>query len=154
DPPTHTFATELFLVILHGVMCWLCGKRIPFTHATFDYPEPAHSVEYPVMFCCDLRYDVAHTEVTFEARYLACKIVQDEAGLKRFLREAPQSVFMKYKNTDGWATRVRRRLRKINGENWPTLEALAKEFRVTPSTFRRRLAAEGLSYRELKDGLR
>ena len=154
DPPTRVFATELFIVILHGVMCWLVGRRVPFLHASFDFPAPPHSVEYHVMFCSDLRFSAATTEVTFDARYLQCRLVQDEAGLKRFLREAPQSVFMKFKNTDGWAARVRRRLRKTNGENWPTLEAIAEELKVTPSTFRRRLEAEGLSYRELKDGLR
>jgi AraC-like DNA-binding protein len=154
DPARRVFATELFLVILHGVICWLAGRRIPFARATFDFAEPAHSVEYHVMFCSDLHFEAPYTEVSFDARYLACPLVQDEAGLKRFLRDAPQSVFMKYKNTDGWAARVRRRLRKSNGANWPTLEALAVELHVTTSTLRRRLEGEGLTYRELKDGLR
>jgi AraC-like DNA-binding protein len=151
---THVFATELFLVILHGVICWLTGRRIAFTRASFDFAEPEQSVEYHLMFCSDLHFDAPITEVWFDARYLDCPLVQDDAGLKRFLREAPQSVFMKYKNTDGWVARVRRRLRKTAGDHWPTLEAMAAELHVTPSTFRRRLEAEGLSYRELKDALR
>src|SRR5262252_5524333 len=154
EPPRRIFATELFLVILHGVMCWLSGRRISFTKATFDYPEPDYSIEYHVMFCADLQFDAATTEACFEASYLDFPIVQDEAGLKRFLRDAPQSVFMKYKNTDGWAARIRRRLRKTDGEEWPTLEAMAGEMHVAPSTLRRRLESEGLTYRELKDGLR
>ncbi|HUL63327.1 MAG TPA: AraC family transcriptional regulator [Burkholderiaceae bacterium] len=154
DPPRRVFATELFLVILHGVICWLTGRRISFTRATFDYPEPGYSIEYHVMFCPDLQFDAGTTEACFDARCLEFPVVQDEAGLKRFLRDAPQSVFMKYKNNDGWVARVRRRLRKTNGENWPTLEALAGEMHVAPSTLRRRLESEGLTYRELKDGLR
>jgi len=154
DPARRVFATELFLIIVHGVMCWLAGRRIPLTRAAFDFPAPEHGIEYHVMFCSELGFDAAQTEVCFDPRYLDCPLVQDEAGLKRFLRDAPQSVFIKYRNTDGWAARVRRRLRKTSGEDWPTFEALAEELHVTPSTLRRRLEGEGLSYRELKDGLR
>jgi AraC-like DNA-binding protein len=154
EPPRRMFATELFLVILHGVICWLTGRRIAFTRATFDYPEPAYASEYHVMFCSDLQFDAGTTAACFDARCLEFPVVQNEAGLKRFLRDAPQSVFMKYKNTDGWAARVRRRLRKTNGENWPTLAAMSDEMHVAPSTLRRRLESEGLTYRELKDGLR
>jgi len=49
---------------------------------------------------------------------------------------------------------VRRRLRRADGDQWPTLEAMADGLHVTPSTLRRRLEDEGSSYRELKDGLR
>src|SRR5262249_57514991 len=55
---------------------------------------------------------------------------------------------------EGWVARVRRRLRRVDGDQWPTLEAMADELHVTPSTLRRRLEEEGSSYRELKDGLR
>ena len=152
--PERIFADELFLVIVHGVMCWLAGRRIPFARASFAFPEPAHSVEYQVMFSSNLAFDAPETAVWFDARFLECPIVQQKAGLKQFLQGAPQSVFMKYKNTDGWVARVRRRLRRVDGDQWPTLEAMADELHVTPSTLRRRLEDEGSSYRELKDGLR
>ena len=152
--PERIFGDELFLVIVHGVMCWLAGRRIPFARASFAFPEPAHSLEYHVMFSSSLAFDAPETAVWFDARFLKCPIVQDEASLKQFLRGAPQSVFMKYKNTDGWVARVRRRLRRVDGDQWPTLEAMADGLHVTPSTLRRRLEDEGSSYRELKDGLR
>jgi len=152
--PERIFADELFLVIVHGVMCWLAGRRIPFARASFAYPEPAHSLEYHVMFSSSLAFDAPETAVWFDARFLECPIVQNEVGLKQFLRGAPQPMFMKSKNTDGWVARVRRRLRRVDGDQWPTLEAMADELHVTPSTLRRRLEDEGSSYRELKDGLR
>ncbi len=136
DPSKRAFADELFLIILHGVMCWLAGRRIPLTRASFAFAEPAHSAEYHAMFCSNLRFEVPQTEVRFEARFLDCPIVQDEASLKEFLRNAPQSVFIKYRNRDGWVARVRRRLRQ-SGDHWPTLEAMADSLHVTPSTLRR-----------------
>lgn len=154
DPASRRFAEELFLVILRGLVCWLAGRRIPFARASFTYPRPAHSAEYHAMFTSDLAFDAPETCVWFDARFLECPVVQDEAGLKRFLRDAPQSVFMRYKNTDGWVARVRRRLRRLDGDQWPTLDAMAEELHLTASTLRRRLEDEGSSYRELKDGLR
>ena len=43
--PHRTFAHEVLLMLLHGVACWLVGRRIPILHAQFSYPEPAHSAE-------------------------------------------------------------------------------------------------------------
>ncbi len=154
DPASRIFGTELFLVILRGLLCWLAGRRIAFARASFAFPRPAHSAEYHAMFTSDLAFDAPETGLWFDARFLQCPVVQDQAGLKRFLRDAPQSVFMRYKNTDGWVARVRRRLRRLDGDQWPTLEAMAEELHVTASTLRRRLEDEGSSYRELKDGLR
>jgi AraC-like DNA-binding protein len=154
DPAAKIFGTELFLVILRGLVCWLAGRRIAFARASFAFPRPAHSAEYHAMFTSDLAFGAPETGLWFDARFLQCPVVQDQAGLKRFLRDAPQSVFMRYKNTDGWVARVRRGLRRLDGAEWPTLEAMAEELHVTASTLRRRLEDEGSSYRELKDGLR
>ena len=75
--------------------------------------------------------------------------------MRRFLRDAPQSVFLKYRNTNSWTAKLRRRLRSyIGGHDWPVLEQVASEFHVTPTTLRRRLEAEGTSYQNLKDELR
>src|SRR5262245_2704887 len=154
EPASRMFADELFLVILRGLVCWLAGRRVPFARAAFAYPRPVHSLEYHAMLTFDLAFDAPETGVWFSARFLQCPVVQDEAGLKRFLRDAPQSVFMRYKNTDGWVARVRRRLRRLDGDQWPTLDAMADELHVTASTLRRRLEDEGSSYRQLKDDLR
>jgi AraC-like DNA-binding protein len=82
-------------------------------------------------------------------------VVQNHDTVRTFLRDAPQSVFLKYRNTDSWTARLRRRLRGcIGGHDWPLLQEIASELHVTPTTLRRRLAAEGTSYQKLKDDLR
>jgi len=155
DPEARRFADETFLVLVHGVMCWLAGRRIPLTLAEFAHPRPAHAQEYTVMYSERLRFDAPRTAVHFDARLLATAVQQDEAALRRFLRTAPRSVFLKYKNENSWTVRLRRRLRgSIGRAEWPRLEDVAEEFRVAPTTLRRRLEAEGTSYQGLKDELR
>ena len=107
------------------------------------------------MYSERLRFDAERTAVHFDAAQLAAPVVQGEATLKKFLRTAPRSVFLKYKNEDSWTARLRRRLRaSIGRAEWPVLEDVAREFHVAPTTLRRRLEAEGTSYQGVKDELR
>ena len=155
DPEARRFADETFLVLVHGIACWLVGRRIPLTEAAFAHRRPGHAAEYTVMYSQALRFDVPFTEVRFDAAHLAAPVIQDDASLRKFLRTAPRSVFLKYKNEDSWTARLRRRLRGSIGTGiWPRLEDVAREFRVAPTTLRRRLEAEGTSYQGVKDELR
>jgi AraC-like DNA-binding protein len=149
------FADETFLVMVHGLMCWLAGKRIALSLVEFSGPRPSYSREYHVMFSQHLRFDATCTAIHFDASLLDRPVVQNAATLKTLLREAPQSIFLKYKNTNSWTSRLRRRLRGCIGvADWPVLEEIAREFHLTPSTLRRRLDAEGVSYQGIKDDLR
>ena len=153
--PARRFADETFLIMVHGVMCWLAGRRIPLTLAEFAHPRPPHAQEYAVMYSQRLRFDAGRTAIHFAAAQLAAPVIQDEAALGKFLRTAPRSVFLKYKDEDSWTARLRRRLRgSIGSGEWPRLEDVAREFRVAPTTLRRRLEAEGTSYQGVKDELR
>jgi AraC-like DNA-binding protein len=155
DPEARRFADETFLVMVHGLMCWLTGTRIPLAAIEFAHPRPAHAAEYAVMYSQNVAFDAEVTTVRFDAKLLGAPVVQNARTLKPFLRTAPQSVFLRYKNEDSWTARLRRRLRdSIGQEEWPLLEDVAREFHVAPKTLRRRLEAEGTSYQGIKDELR
>ncbi|NML48406.1 helix-turn-helix domain-containing protein [Ramlibacter sp. G-1-2-2] len=150
------FADETLLVLLHGLMCWLVGRRIPLGRVDFGYPRPPHAREYTLMFSEHVTFDAPQTALRFDAALLALPVVQTPATLQGFLRTAPQSVFLKYRNDDSWTARLRRRLRGsvAGAEPWPVFEEVARELETTPTTLRRRLEAEGTSYQGIKDQLR
>lgn len=155
DAAARRFAEETFLVMVHGLMCWLAGKRIALSGVDFAGPRPPHADEYVAMFSQHLRFEAPATAIHFDAAVLKAPIVQTAETVKPFLREAPQTVFLKYKNTQGWAARVRRQLRaSLAGGDWPVLEEVAAALHLAPTTLRRRLEAEGSSFQEIKDGLR
>lgn len=155
DAEARRFADETLLVAVHGTMCWLAGRRIPLALAEFAHPRPSYAAEYAVMYSQHLRFDAEQTAVHFDAEQLAAPVVQDAAALKKFLRTAPQSVFLKYKNEESFTVRVRRRLRgSIGTAEWPLLEDVARELHLAPTTLRRRLEGEGTSYQGVKDELR
>jgi len=150
----RVFAHELLLMLLYGVSCWLVGRRIPILRTEFSYSEPPYSAEYRLMYCADLSFNRPNTAIAFEASYLDLPVVQNERTLKEFLRTAPESILLKYKNGSSLAARVRRRLRQLLPGEVPDFEGLADELNLTPATMRRRLHEEGESYQSIKDQLR
>ncbi|MDC8786817.1 AraC family transcriptional regulator [Roseateles koreensis] len=158
DEADRRFADETLLVLIHGLMCWLAGRRIELLRVDFAHARPAHVAEYTAMFSKNLSFDAAHTVMGFDAQLLVAPVVQNSQGLQRFLQTAPQSVVLKYKNEDSWTARVRRRLRACQTAeslgDWPRFEAMAQEMGQPPTTFRRRLEAEGSRYQGIKDQLR
>jgi AraC-like DNA-binding protein len=148
------FAHELLLMLLYGVSCWLVGRRIPILRTEFSYAEPAHSAEYRLMYSADLRFKRPNTLLAFEAGYLDLPVVQNERSAQEFLRTAPESILLKYKNGSSLTARVRRRLRQFLPGTVPDFDELAQEMNMTPATMRRRLHEEGESYQSIKDQLR
>lgn len=155
EPAARRFADETFLVMVHGLACWLVGKRLPLSSATFAYARPEHAHEYTIMYSEHLTFDAPVTAIRFDARWLSAPVVQTSDSLKTFLRKAPQSVFLKYKNESSLSARVSRHLRRYVGSaDWPPMEQVAEEFHVSPTTLRRRLDAEFTSYQGIKDQVR
>ncbi|HZE42860.1 MAG TPA: AraC family transcriptional regulator [Steroidobacteraceae bacterium] len=152
--PRRVFAHEVLLMLLHGVACWLVGRRIPIKRAQFSYEEPAHSGEYRLMYSTSIGFRAPHTAIIFDAAFLELPIVQNERTVKEFLRNAPENILVKYKNGSSLGARIRRRLRQSLPGDLPEFEALAEEMNLTPATLRRRLHEEGTFYQSIKDQLR
>jgi AraC-like DNA-binding protein len=153
--PGQRFADETFFILVHGLLCWLAGRRIPVDEVVFAHARPPYAQEYTAMFSEHARFGLDASALHLAKRWLALPVVQTEASLKVFLRNAPQSVFLKYRNESSLSARLRRRLRcHLGAVEWPGLEAVAREFHTTPTTLRRRLLAEGTSYQDIKDALR
>jgi AraC-like DNA-binding protein len=151
------FADETLLVMVHGLLCWLAGRRVALSHLDWGHPRPAHADEYRRMFSPRISFDHAATAARFDARVLRAPTVLTPAALQAFLRHAPQSVFLKQVHQGGWAERVRRRLRRDllqPAAEPPTLDGLARQFALSPATLRRRLDDEGAGWQALKDEVR
>ncbi|WP_137937593.1 AraC family transcriptional regulator [Chitinivorax sp. B] len=152
DDPDH-FLTECWLVIWHGLACWLTGRRIQLTHASFTYPEPGHIDEYRRMFYArSMQFNAATTSIRFPVNALSLPIIQNEVTLKQFLKTSPADLLVRPKNDDSLNGQIRAMLRKLH--DYPEFEHIAAQLNMTPQTLRRRLKEEGTSYQQIKDNLR
>jgi AraC-like DNA-binding protein len=152
--PRRMFAYGAFLMILHGLACWLVGRRIPLLAAEFRCPAPDHMDEYQVLLCPRLAFERPRTFITFDAAYLGLPTLRDEAAMKLFLRSAPANFLVKYRHSDSLTAGIRRRLRQVPPADWPDFDQLARALHAAPATLRRRLDEEGQTYRAIKDELR
>jgi AraC-like DNA-binding protein len=152
--PVEPFAHETLLVLAHGLMCWLAGRRLEILRAGFAYPPPAHWPEYRVMFAQQLAFDQPCTHVVFDAALLGAKVRQTQRSATAFLHGAPYNIVLKYKNAGSWSARVRHLLRDAAPPDWPGFDALAGRLDSSPSALRRALDREGTSFRAIKDELR
>nr|WP_244309224.1 AraC family transcriptional regulator [Pseudomonas duriflava] len=153
-PPNRAFAYFTYWMIVHGVACWLAGRRIPLLAVELRCEEPAFTADYRVMFSDNLRFNQNRTRIIFAASALDLPVRRSEPDLQRFLAEAPCNILEKYRDSDSLASRIKTQLRLVPGEHWPTSEVLVQTLCMSPATLRRRLAERGQSYQAIKDAVR
>jgi len=152
--PRRAFTYFTYWMIVHGVACWLAGRRIPILAIELRCPEPAFCDDYQVMFSENLRFNRARTRMIFSAECLDLPIKRSPEELKRFLAHAPANILVKYRDPQSLASRIKHDLRQLPAEHWPETELLAQQLCMSASTLRRRLAEEGQTYQGLKDSVR
>jgi AraC-like DNA-binding protein len=152
--PRRAFTYFTYWMIVHGVACWLAGRRIPILAIELRCSKPDFCDDYQVMFSENLRFDRPRTRMIFSADCLDLPIKRSPEELERFLARAPANILVKYRDPQSLASRIKHDLRHLPAEHWPETEPLAQRLCMSASTLRRRLAEEGQTYQGLKDGVR
>lgn len=148
------FTYFTYWMIVHGVACWLAGRRIPILAIELRCDQPDFCDDYRVMFSENLRFARPRTRMIISADCLDLPIRRSAQELQRFLARAPANILVKYRDPDSLARRIKNDLRQLPAEYWPETEALAQRLCISASTLRRRLAEEGQTYQALKDSVR
>ncbi|MGK5643098.1 AraC family transcriptional regulator ligand-binding domain-containing protein [Streptomyces sp. URMC 126] len=157
--PEGRFLAECALVVWHRLASWFIGRHIVLRWAEFAYPAPPYAVEYERMFGCPVRFGARRTGAGFARHWLSAPVLRDEAGLADLLRRAPADLLLRRDYGTTVAEQVRRALTAALREGHrparlPEAPETAARLAVSPATLRRRLAAEGTSYRGIKDQVR
>ncbi len=157
-PPRRAFADAALFILIHGLSCWLVGRRLPVLALHFGAPAPdpgsSEDADYRTRFCEHVLFDQPLTRLALGAECLDLRCVQTPASVPEFMRAAPANLVVRFRNEDSLVARVRRRLRALDPPNWPDLDTLAHALHLSPATVQRHLKAEGHSYQALKDALR
>lgn len=151
---SRAFAYGTYMVILHGLACWLVGRRIPISSAAFSCDTPPYTDEWRILFSQNLSFNQDRSRISFPVSYLDMPNIQNERTMKEFLRSAPANFLVKYKNSASLAAKIRRRLREWPPASWPDFDTLARQLHASSATLRRRLSDEGESYQSIMDELR
>lgn len=156
--PRRAFADATLFILIHGLSCWLVGRRLPVLALHFQAPEPepgsSEAADYRTRFCEHVLFAQPLTRLALGAECLDLRCVQSPAHVPEFMRAAPTNLVVRYRNEDSLVARVRRRLRALPPPDWPDLESLAHALHMSQATVQRHLKAEGHNYQGLKDALR
>jgi AraC-like DNA-binding protein len=153
-PQPAMFAYATWFILVYGLVCWLVGRRIPLLEARFRCAAPPAAHEYRLMFCDDLFFDQQESYVDLAPGFVDLPVVQTTSTVKPFLRDAPASFIIKYRNPGSLAARVRKTLRALPMSAWPGSGDMAQRLHVAEATMRRHLKQEGYTYQSIKDDLR
>lgn len=151
---SRAFTYFTYWMIVHGVACWLAGRRIPILAIELRCAAPDYCEDYTVMFSENLRFDRPRTRMIFAADGLDAPIKRSPQELQQFLAQAPANILVKYRDPQSLASQIKQDLRQLPAAQWPETQGLAQGLCMSASTLRRRLAEEGQTYQGLKDGVR
>lgn len=152
--PRSAFTYRTYWILVHGITCWLVGRRIPLRRLEFSCDPPRQSADYGRFFGAPVHFSQPQSLLAFDASFLTLPAIRNEKALKEFLRRAPANILVRYRHDAGLAARVRTRLQETPPMNWPDAETMAKRLRMPASSLRRRLREEGTTYRDIRDELR
>jgi len=156
DPgsPSGPYYSELFLSNSQRFCNWLVQEQLPLLGISLKYAPVAREEEYRQVFMGNpvhFGQDVA--ALTFASAQLEQPLKQNETSLRHFLRHPVLLMLTQQFASDSWTARVRDHLRR-NMEQLPELGKVAGLLDIHPQTLRRRLAAEGTSFKDIKSRLR
>ncbi|WP_017388086.1 AraC family transcriptional regulator [Acinetobacter calcoaceticus] len=154
EQPKRMFTYATFLMLVHGLMCWLVDQRIGLNNISLRCPKPQDIQDYFVRFGEDIKFNAEINQVEFDAHYLDIKIKKDKKALYDFLEQTPQNLLVRFKNENALSVLIRRHLLKLHPEQWPELKDVAQQLNISEATVQRRLKHEGLSYQQIKNEIR
>jgi AraC-like DNA-binding protein len=147
------YFAELSLLNTHRFACWLVQEELPLREVCFTNPQSARASDYRLMFLGNpVHFDQDSTHIELAPSLLEKPLVQTPESLRRFLRH-PTLVMLTTSYEFSWTARVRDHLRS-DLLHMPELRDVAASLDLHPQTLRRRLAAEGSTFKQIKSDIR
>lgn len=147
------YLAELGLLNTHRFACWLTEEELPLRQVSFSHPRSARAADYRLMFVGNpVSFGQPRAELRIAASLLERPLVQTPETMRRYLRH-PMRVMLTTSYSYSWTARVREQLRR-NLIHLPELTDVAAVLDLHPQTLRRRLAAEGSTFKQIKSDIR
>ncbi|MFC0531562.1 AraC family transcriptional regulator [Phytohabitans kaempferiae] len=149
DDPDHLVA-ELLLTLIHRVLGWLGGRRIPLRSVELPWPAPDYAAQYETVFGVTPTPGADRLALAFDAALLRTPVVRDEQELANYLNDQPRVWFATRDYGVTVADHVRRILEQGLRGHWPTSDEIATRLNVSTQHLRRLLRQHGTSVGQIK----
>jgi AraC-like DNA-binding protein len=154
DREFHPYLKEMVLFNVHRFASWLVQEHLPIQLVELDYPPTAQLGDYRHMFLANpVEFERPVTQMHLSRNLLDKRVTQNEASLRHFLRHPVLHLLTQGYASNSWTSRVRDIVRR-NMADMPELNEVAATLEIHPQTLRRRLSAEGGTFKEIKNQVR
>lgn len=150
DPadPLYRLAIELHMASHNTVLRNLYGPAFRISGLRLAYAEPAHAQAYHDIFQCPLAFGQPRNELRYDLRHMDEPMAFANAVTNATVSEMCERHLAEVLASGGLAAQVHRSLVELSG-HFPNVDAMASALAMHPRMLRRRLAAEGTSYRQI-----
>jgi len=153
-PAAAPYLHELLLFNTHRFGSWLVQEHLPVQAAQLTYVPAAPALDYHHMFLGNpVEFGQAHSQLVLSRALLEKRVTQNETSLRHFLRHPALIMLTQEYAITSWTSQVRDRVRR-QLRDVPELNDIATSLDVHPQTLRRRLAAEGTTFKDIKNQVR
>lgn len=155
DPaePLYRAALEFHLAS-HVTVCKnLYGPGFRLTELRTQFPEPAHAQLYEDVFQCPVRFGQTGNELRYSAHRMDEPMTYANAVTHASVSEMCEQHLAQVRGSSGLGADIHRILVQHPGR-FPDVEAMAAELSLSARSLRRRLEAEGTSYRQILASVR
>ncbi|GHD27848.1 AraC family transcriptional regulator [Halioglobus pacificus] len=145
---------EMYLFNCHRFCSWLAQEHLPLLQVNLSYTPAATQEDYRRMFLANpVAFEQPDSELIMPRAVMDKPVKQTQQSLRHFLRHPVLILLTQRYDQDSWTQQVRDRVRH-NLVHMPELANVAADLDVHPQTLRRRLTAEGTTFKDIKNQLR
>lgn len=129
----------------------LCGQNLPLSAVDFVNPPPADARPYTRYFGCPVRFAQTITRLVIPLETLAAPLRQPDPTLLKLMEEHVDAAMAQLPQTGNLGDMTQRVVAHMAPHGMPELAQVANELRLSPRVFYRRLAEQGLNFRDLRE---
>ncbi|MEP5763570.1 MAG: AraC family transcriptional regulator [Halieaceae bacterium] len=147
------FSHELFYAAFVQSIGLLLSNPALHFRVEFPYPEPDYVDEYRELFGEEVYFSCNEGRISIGEEWLDAELPSSNPALLALYEQECQRLLNDLEDEDSLTERTLQLLRKLEG-HYPQMPQLADMLNLSPRTYRRRLAAEHMSFQQLLDQVR
>lgn len=129
----------------------VCGRPLPLAQVDFVNPPPPDLRPYLDYFGCPVRFNQPMTRLAIPLDSLMAPLRQADPTLLKLMEEQVDAAMAQLPDAGDLGEVTRRVVAHLAPLGTPELEQVAQALRLSPRVFYRRLAEQGLNFRELRE---
>jgi len=142
----HRFAVEFALSAHLTTIRDRVGGAFGFSRVSLDYAAPPHAADYESLYKCPVIFERGHCGYEYDREEGPSPLA--DARTHAMAREMCEQLLDDVNRAGGVAADIRQILIEHPGR-YPSIEKIAEKLQMYPRALRRKLEAEGTSYRDL-----